>query len=56
MTTNKNIEKYLWIATVLFVTYLFLGSFIVSRNFLDLAYLITLYSFIGVVKIINIKK
>lgn len=51
MTTGKNIEKYLWITAVLFITYLFLGSFIVSRNFLELAYLIILYSFIGIVKL-----
>ena len=56
MTTNKNVEKYLWTLSVIFITYLLLGSFIVSKDFLDLAYLITLYSFMGVVKIINIKK
>ena len=56
MTTNKNIEKYLWITTVVFVTYLFLGSFVVSRNFYELVYLMILYSFIGVVKIVNRKK
>ena len=56
MTTSKNVEKYLWILSVIFITYLLLGSFIVSKDFLDLAYLITLYSFMGVVKIINIKK
>lgn len=56
MTTSKNIEKYLWISAVMFVTYLFLGSFIVSKNFYELVYLIILYSFIGIVKIINRKK
>lgn len=56
MTTNKSIEKYLWISAVLFVTYLFLGSFVVSRNFYELVYLIVLYSFICIVKIINRKK
>ena len=39
MITNKNIEKYLWISTILFITYLLLGSFIVSRDLLDLGYL-----------------
>ena len=53
MTTNKNIEKYLWISAVLFVTYLFLGSFIVSRDLIDLSYLIILY---GTLIFIRIKK
>lgn len=44
MSTNKNVEKYLWITAVLFVTYLFLGSFIVSRSLSDLLYLVILYS------------
>jgi len=56
MTTNKSIEKYLWIAAVMFVTYLFLGSFIVSKDFFDLGYLIVLYIFIFAAKIINRKK
>ena len=56
MTTNKNIEKYLWITTVVFVTYLFLGSFVVSGNFYELVYLIFLYSCIVAAKIIDRKK
>ena len=44
MITNKSIGKYLWISAVLFVTYLFLGSFIVSRNLSDLIYLAILYA------------
>ncbi len=56
MTTNKNIEKYLWMSAVLFITYLFIGSFIVSKDLWDLAYLIILYLFIGIIKIISIKK
>ena len=40
MTANKNIEKYLCISAVMFITYLFLGSFIVSKDFFDLGYLI----------------
>ena len=51
MTTDKNIEKYLWILTVLFVTYLFLGSFIVSKDFSALIYLIILYSSIILIKV-----
>ena len=56
MTTNNNVERYLWISAVLFVTYLLLGSFIVSKNYLDLIYLITLYSFIIVIKVVDSKK
>lgn len=53
MTSNKNIEKYLWISAVLFVTYLFVGSFIVSRDLYELSYLIILY---GTMLFIKIKK
>lgn len=50
MTTNKSIERYLWILAVLFVTYLFLGSFIISKNISDLVYLIILYGTIVMIK------
>ncbi len=53
MISNKSIEKYLWASVVIFVTYLFLGSFIVSRNLLDLAYLIILYTFMVIVKVVS---
>lgn len=56
MTTNKGVEKYLWVSAVLFVTYLFIGSFIVSKNFFDLGYLIILYLFIFINKFISRKK
>lgn len=56
MTTNKNVERYLWISAVMFVTFLLSGSFIISRNFLELAYLITLYVFIIIVKLISSKE
>lgn len=56
MTNNKNVERYLWISAVMFVTYLLLGSFIVSKNYLDLTYLIILYGFILSAKILNRKK
>lgn len=51
MTTDKNIEKYLWITAVIFLTYLFLGSFIVSKSYSDLLYLIILYITIFIIKI-----
>lgn len=56
MTNNKNVERYLWISTVMFVTYLLLGSFIVSKNYVDLGYLIVLYGFLIAAKITNKKK
>jgi len=56
MSNNKNVERYLWISAVMFVTYLLLGSFIVSKNFLELLYLITLYAFIICAKIIGNKE
>lgn len=56
MTTNKNVERYLWISSVMFVTYLLLSSFIVSKNYLELGYLVVLYIFIIVGKIIEKRK
>ena len=53
MTTNKSIEKYLWISAVLFVTYLFLGSFIISKDLSDLFYLIVLYATLLFIKFIK---
>lgn len=53
MTTNKNVERYLWISSVVFVTFLLLGSFIISKNFLELAYLIILYAFLILIKIVS---
>ena len=53
MTTNKSIEKYLWISAVLFVTYLFLGSFIISKDLSDLFYLIILYGTLVFIKFIK---
>ena len=55
MITNKNIEKYLWISTILFITYLLLGSSIVSRDLLDLGYLVVLYIFLLSSKFLNKK-
>ncbi len=51
MITNKSIGEYLWILTVVFITYLFLGSFVVSKDLYDLAYLITFYIFLIIGKI-----
>ena len=43
MTIEKNIEKYLWITAVTFITYLLLGSFVISKDLTELAYLVFLY-------------
>lgn len=51
MTEGTRISKYLWTSMVLYTTYLLIGSFIVSRNFFDLAYLVVLYSIIIYTKI-----
>ena len=56
MTTNENVEKYLWISAVSFITFLLLGSFILSRNLLELAYLIVLYAFLIIIKIVSSKE
>ena len=48
MITNKNTEKYLVISAIIFITYLLLGSFVVSKNVLELIYLIVFYVFITV--------
>lgn len=45
MITKKE-EKYLLIMTIIFITYLLVGSFVVSSNLLDLIYLIIFYSVI----------
>lgn len=56
MTTNKNVERYLWISAVMFLTYLLLSSFIISGNLLELCYLVILYTFIAIVKIFGNRK
>ncbi len=43
MTKKISIGKALWYCVVCFITFIFLGSFIVSRNFVDLIYLVMLY-------------
>ena len=48
MITNKNTEKYLVISAIIFITYLLLGSFVVSKNILELIYLVVFYVFITV--------
>ena len=53
--TENSMGKYLWMAVVMFVTYLFLGSFIISKNMFDILYLIILYLCIISVSIYNKK-
>lgn len=53
--TENSMGKYLWMSVVMFVTYLFLGSFIISKNMFDILYLIILYLCIISVSIYNKK-
>lgn len=53
MATKKNVERCLWLCVVIFVSYLLLGSFVVSKNYLELIYLIIFYSFLIVAKLIE---
>lgn len=53
--TNKNIEKYLWSATVSFITCMLLGSFFVSGKFIDISYIVILNSFVIIIKILGNK-
>ena len=46
MITNEKTEKYFIISVIAFITYLLLGSFVVSGDFLELGYLIIFYLFI----------
>ena len=46
MITNDKTDKYALILIIVFITYLLLGSFVVSGNYLDLGYLVILYSVI----------
>jgi len=46
MITNEKTEKYLLISAIAFITYLLLGSFVVSGDFLELCYLGIFYIFI----------
>ena len=46
MITNDKTDKYALIFIIVFITYLLLGSFVVSGNYLDLGYLIILYGVI----------
>ena len=51
METYKNNEKYLLLLALVFITFLLIGSFIVSRDYLDIIYLVTLYTFLIIGKI-----
>lgn len=51
METYDKCEKYLLLLALIFVTFLLIGSFIVSKDYLDIVYLITLYTFLIIGKI-----
>ena len=44
MLSSKNLEKYLWIIAVFFMTGLLIGSFIISKDLKELFYLILFYT------------
>ena len=54
MVTNEKTEKFLIISAIAFITYLLLGSFVVSGDFVELGYLILFYIFI-IVRIVFCK-
>ena len=51
METYDKCEKYLLLLALIFVTFLLIGSFIVSGNYIDIIYLVTLYAFLIIGKI-----
>ena len=51
METYNKCEKYLMLLALIFVTFLLIGSFIVSGNYIDIIYLVTLYTFLIIGKI-----
>ena len=51
METYDKCEKYLLLLALIFVTFLLIGSFIVSGNYIDIIYLVTLYTFLIIGKI-----
>lgn len=51
METYNKCEKYLMLLALVFITFLLIGSFIMSKDYLDIVYLITLYTFLIIGKI-----
>ena len=51
METYDKCEKYLMLLALIFVSFLLIGSFIVSGNYIDIIYLVTLYTFLAVGRI-----
>lgn len=51
METYDKCEKYLLLLALVFISFLLIGSFIVSKDYLDIVYLITLYTFLIIGKI-----
>ena len=52
---EKSTMQLLWRVSVVFITYLLLGSFIISNDLFDLAYLIIFYVFIITANIVDKK-
>ena len=55
MKTSNYFEKQIWILVSLLITYLLLGSFVISKNIYDLLYLLIFYLF-KIVANFNIRK
>lgn len=51
MIKKIDLSKYLWIVLIPYMSFLLIGSFVVSGNFLDLFYVIVLYSYIILEKV-----
>lgn len=50
MIGNRRIEKYLWISTMVFITFLLVGSFVLGRDVIEVSYVGFLYLMIAVCK------
>ncbi len=53
--TEENTGRYLWLSVVLFITYLFLGSYLMSKDILELIYLGILYMFLIYISLVKRK-
>lgn len=53
MGTEEKCEKYLLLLALIFVTFLLIGSIIVSGSYIDVIYLVVLYIFLIIGKIKN---
>jgi len=52
---NNDTGKYLYRLSVVFISYLLVGSFVFSRDYIELVYLIVLYVSIIILKLLHNK-